>query len=86
MTSSMFIQGYIQQFTLSCDKMMVYSTTSIVQVFATAILALVLIPLKGLEGYLMSLVLANLIGALYSFNHFVTLELQILIKHICFSC
>lgn len=68
MASSMFIQGYIQQFTLSCDKIIVYSTTSIIQVFATAILALVFIPLKGLEGYLISLILANLIGALYSFT------------------
>jgi O-antigen/teichoic acid export membrane protein len=66
MTISYAIQGYLQQFNLGTDKMVVYSTTGIVQVGGMAILAFVLMPEYGLQGYLLSIMIANIIAAIFS--------------------
>ena len=66
MTISYAIQGYLQQFNLGTDKMVVYSTTGIVQVGGMAILAFVLMPEYGLQGYLLSIIIANIIAAIFS--------------------
>lgn len=65
--TSSYIKSYFQQFTRSIDKLMVYSTTGIIETIATAGLAIILIPSMGLTGYLWANVLSALLGALYSF-------------------
>lgn len=67
MSASMFFQSYVQNFALASDKMLAYTSTSIVQVVTTAILAVVLLPSLGLRGYMLSLILSNLVGTIYSF-------------------
>lgn len=67
MTISYAIQGYMQQFSLGTDKMLVYSTTGIVHVTGLAILAFVFMPIYGLQGYLLSIIIANVLTGLYSF-------------------
>lgn len=56
-----------QQFTRSIDKMIVYGMAGIVLTLLTAICSFILIPLKGVVGYVLSLILANLFTGVYSF-------------------
>lgn len=63
---SLFLQNYTQQFTRSIDKMKVYSTCGIIQTFSVALLAFLLIPKWGVDGYIYSLVLANVIATIYT--------------------
>lgn len=65
--TSSYIKSYFQQFTRSIDKLLVYSTTGIIETIATAGFAILLIPKMGLVGYLWATVLAYLSGAVYSF-------------------
>lgn len=67
LTLSMFLQKYAQQFTRSLEKMVVFATTGIVHTSAVALLAILLIPLFKLDGYIYSLILSNVIAAVYSF-------------------
>ena len=62
----MLIQQTVQQFIRSLDKMVVYSITGIVVTVCTALFAFVFIPRYGVYGYVTSLNLAYLSGALYS--------------------
>lgn len=66
MLFSMITQQFVQQFTRSIDKMLVYSITGVVLTGFTAILAFLLIPLWGVKGYVLSIIGANLLAALYS--------------------
>lgn len=64
---SMFVQLYSQQFVLSLEKTTIYSLSGVVLTVLTAVLAFILLPLYGLSGYLLSLILANIGSALFSF-------------------
>lgn len=66
MLVSMVLQQFIQQFTRSIDKMLVYSVTGIVLTGFTALLAFLLIPLWGVTGYVLSIIVANILAAFYS--------------------
>ena len=66
MTISYAIHGYLQQFNLGTDKMVVYSTTGIVQVGGMTVLAFMLMPKYGLQGYLLSIIISNVIAAIFS--------------------
>ncbi|MBP1539308.1 MAG: oligosaccharide flippase family protein [Prevotella sp.] len=66
LTLSMFLQKYAQQFTRSLEKMVVFATTGIVHTIAVALLAILLIPIYKLDGYIYSLILSNIIAAIYS--------------------
>lgn len=65
--ASEFFQNYTQQFTRSIDKMKVYSLSGIVLTLSMALLALVLMPIYGLQGYLWSMVVAKMIAGLFTF-------------------
>ncbi|MBO4587469.1 MAG: oligosaccharide flippase family protein [Bacteroidales bacterium] len=66
LTFSTFILNYVQQFTRSIDKMIVYSLTGIVHVLAIALLSLVLLPTYKLNGYLLALIISSLISAVFA--------------------
>lgn len=76
LTFSTFLLNYVQQFSRSIDKMIVYSLTGIVYVLAIALLSILLLPSYKLSGYLAALVLSSLIAALFavlcskSYNYF----------------
>lgn len=61
------LQQVTQQFTRSLDKMIIYSVTGIVVTVFTAFFAFLFIPLYGVYGYVLSINLAQLTGAFYSF-------------------
>lgn len=63
---STVIQLYCQAFTRSIDKMLIYSMTGIVTTFSVALFSILLIPYWGLKGYVASMVIASLAGALFS--------------------
>jgi len=67
MIACSMLQQVTQQFTRSLDKMTVYSVTGIVVTLFTALFAFVFIPKHGVYGYVVSINLAHLVGALYSF-------------------
>lgn len=64
---SEILQKYAQQFTRSINKMLIYSTTGIIVTGSTAIFSIILIPKKGVDGYVYSLVISHFIGALFAF-------------------
>lgn len=66
MLFSTFLQQYIQQFVRSIDRMRIYSTTGIILTFSTALFSFFLIPKWGVLGYILSLVVANIVAMLYS--------------------
>lgn len=66
MLISMILQQFIQQFTRSIDKMLIYSITGIILTGFTALLAFLFIPLWGVNGYVLSIIAANMIAAFYS--------------------
>lgn len=59
-------QTVFQQFTRSINKIKVYSITGFIVTVATAILGCMLVPYYGLSGYIWSVSIAYLIGAIYS--------------------
>lgn len=61
------LQQFFQQFTRSIDKMAVYGMAGIVMTVLTALCSFVLIPSMGVSGYVLSLILANLLTGVYSF-------------------
>ena len=67
MLISTSLQQYTQQFVRSIDKMVVYSTTGIINTVATIIFAVLFIPLYHVKGYIWSIIIANLLGTVYSF-------------------
>lgn len=62
-----YMQNYCQSFTRSLNKMMQYSIAGIVLTLATALFSVLFIPHLGLLGYALSLILAQVVAALYSF-------------------
>lgn len=66
MLFSMTLQQFVQQFTRSIDKMLVYSVTGIFLTGFTALFAFLLIPLWGVSGYVLSIIGANFLAAFYS--------------------
>lgn len=66
LTFSTFFQYYIQQFTMCTGKMIFYSLTGLVNTALIALFAFLLLPKWGLNGYLMSLILANLCSTLFN--------------------
>lgn len=67
LTLSMIYQTYTQQFTRTIDKMRIFSAVGIVQSLSTAILAIVIIPKFGFNGYILSLIISNLLAAIFAF-------------------
>lgn len=63
----MFLQNYMQNFIRCIGKMSVYGFIGIIYATATAIFSFLLMPSKGLEGYIQAVVLANLSSATYMF-------------------
>jgi O-antigen/teichoic acid export membrane protein len=66
---AMIIQNTTQQFTRGIDKLIVYSISGIVLTGLTAALGFMIIPSRGLEGFFLSLILANLITSIYTLVH-----------------
>ena len=62
-----YMQSYCQSFTRSLNKMMQYSIAGIVLTLSTALFSVLFIPHLGLSGYALSLILAQLVAAIYSF-------------------
>ena len=62
-----FAQSYIQQFCMAINKMAVFSFSGIVLAASTAILGFLMIPNHGVEGFLKSQILANVVTILFSF-------------------
>ena len=74
-----FLQQYCQQFILSLEKIKIYSFTGIVHSVLTVFFSYWLIPLQGVKGYVMAMIYANLLTAVYSFffsrsYHFIQLS------------
>ncbi len=58
---------YVQQFTRSINKVLVYSITGILVTACTAFFAFLLIPKYNVDGYVLSFVLANFVAILFCF-------------------
>lgn len=87
LTLSMIYQTYTQQFTRTIDKMRIFSAVGIVQSLSTAILAIVIIPKFGFNGYILSLIISNLLAAIFAFvfsgsYHFIDIN-SISKKNLC---
>ena len=67
MTFSLFVQNYTQQFTRSLEKMWVFSVTGIVHTLCVALFAFLFIPIWGLNGYILSMIVSNIVAAFFSF-------------------
>lgn len=84
LTFSTYLLNYIQQFTRSIDKMIIYSLTGVVHVIAIAILSLLLLPSYKLTGYLAALVASSLIAsffAIFSSKSFHYINIYFFDKH-----
>ena len=57
----------MQQFSISIEKMTVFSVTGIVHVLCLAGFAFILMPSMGLEGYLLSMIVSNVLTGIFSF-------------------
>lgn len=62
-----FIQNYFQQFILSLEKIKIYSLTGIIHTILTFVASFLLIPTMGVRGYILSMIISNLLTGLYSF-------------------
>ena len=62
-----FIQQYTQQFSRSIDKIQIYSTSGIILTISTAAFSFLLIPSKGVFGYVFAIIISNLIAAIYTY-------------------
>jgi O-antigen/teichoic acid export membrane protein len=62
-----FLQQYMQQFTRSINKMKIYSITGIILGAGTALFSFFTIPNWGVYGYVLALILSNLLSSIYSF-------------------
>lgn len=67
LTLSMIWQNYSQQFLRALDKMVLFSSCGIIQSISIAAFAFVFIPSLGVRGYILSLIVANIITFLFSF-------------------
>lgn len=64
---SRYLQMFIQNFTRSLDKMMIYSTAGIVLAGLIAVFSFLLVPRWGVQGYIYALMSAQIITAMFSF-------------------
>lgn len=62
-----FAQTFTQQFILSIEKIKLYSLTGIVYTIVTFVFSYLLIPILGVRGYILSMIIANLFTSCYSF-------------------
>lgn len=62
-----FLQSYTQQFVISLNKIRIYAFSGIILCATTFIFSFFMIPRLGVEGYVLSYILANIITCLYSF-------------------
>lgn len=67
MIVSTFLQTYSQQFACALDKIKTYSYTGLVRTLSLALLSFLLIPGYKVFGYVLAIILSNLISALYAF-------------------
>lgn len=63
----MFLQNYMQNFIRCIGKMNVYGFIGIIYAVSTAFYSFILMPSKGIEGYVQAVVLANLSSIAYIF-------------------
>jgi O-antigen/teichoic acid export membrane protein len=63
------IQNILQQFAKGIDRINVYSISSLVLTGLTAILGLLLIPTYGIQGFFLSLIIANIVTIFYLLIH-----------------
>lgn len=88
MIACSMLQQVTQQFTRSLDRMTVYSVTGIVVTIFTAAFAFLFIPKHGVYGYVLSINLAQIMGALYAFffsKSYCYLNLKFISKTKCFE-
>lgn len=64
--STSIIQSLTQQFARSIDRMKVFGATGIVQTLSLFAFSVLFIPRYGVEGYITSIALANLVTALFT--------------------
>lgn len=62
-----FLQQYTQQFVRSINKMIVYSTVGVVVTFMIALCSFIFIPLWKVDGFVMAMIVSNVIGIIYVF-------------------
>lgn len=79
LTLSMIWQNYSQQFLRALDKMALFSSCGVIQSIAIASLAFIFIPNLGVQGYLLSLIVANFITFIFSFTlsksyHYISID------------
>jgi O-antigen/teichoic acid export membrane protein len=67
MLATTFVQRYVQQFARSMNRMLVYSITGIILTACTALFSFLLIPARGVYGFVMAMILSNLVAAGYTF-------------------
>ena len=87
-----FLQNYTQQFSRSIDRMGVFSMAGVVHVACLALFAFAFLPIYGLPGYLGSMLISDLVTAIFTFfasggHHYFNLKklssahLNILLKY-----
>lgn len=64
---STFLQNYTQQFIISLEKMKIYSLTGIILCISTFIFSWLMIPNMGVKGYVLAIIIANVVTSIYSF-------------------
>ena len=62
-----YLQGLVQQFLRAIDKMAIYSSTGIILTASMIIMSFILIPGRGVMGYIYALIFSNIIASIYSF-------------------
>lgn len=62
------LQQYIQQFTRSIDKIVVYSVSGIILTLITIFCSFILIPSYGVYGYVYACMIGNLVASFYSLS------------------
>lgn len=64
---STFLQTLTQQFSLAIGKLSVYSFTGLIYSVSLAIFSILLLPQYKVDGYILSMILANIISIIYTF-------------------
>lgn len=61
-----YLQSLIQQFLRAIDMLFIYSLTGIVVTIGIITLSFILVPRWGVEGYVIAIIIGNIIGIIYS--------------------